>query len=396
MNFVYTTAIKKLRAMQARKKVVQGGTSASKTFGILAVLIDRAARVPKSEISVVSESIPHLRRGAIKDFAKIMQATNRWRDEGWNKTLLTYTFANGSYIEFFSADQESRLRGARRQVLYVNEANNIDWESYYQLAIRTSEEIYIDFNPTAEFWAHTEVLKDADSELIILTYKDNEALPATIVQEIEAAKEKGKASPYWQNWYRVYGEGQVGTLQGAIFTHWHQIDGIPAGAEYVGTGLDFGFTNDPTAAVDAYRYNGGVIFDEVVYDRGKFNNQVAEMLSTMRRDIIADAASPQNIAEIQIYLTGKGRIQACEKPKGHKLHAIQTLQGMPMWVTSRSVNLIKELRSYLWKTDATGASLNEPIGANDHAMDAIVYVTNEKLGKTNNGNYFIRTPKWRN
>ena len=154
MGFTYTTAIDRIRKMTARKKVIQGGTSAGKTLAILAVLIDQAAKYPKTEISVVSESIPHLRRGAIKDFAKVMQWTGRWNAERWNKTLLTYNFANGSSIEFFSADSEGRLRGARRQIVYINEANNIDFESYYQLAIRTSDAIYIDFNPTQIGRAH--------------------------------------------------------------------------------------------------------------------------------------------------------------------------------------------------------------------------------------------------
>jgi phage terminase large subunit len=132
-DFVYTTAIRKIRSMTKRKKVIQGGTSAGKTFGILPVLIDRAARTDGLEISVVSESVPHLRRGAMKDFLKVMNITGRYNDGAWNRSLLTYTFGNGSYIEFFSADQEARLRGARRHILYVNEANNIPFESYYQL-----------------------------------------------------------------------------------------------------------------------------------------------------------------------------------------------------------------------------------------------------------------------
>ncbi len=154
----------------------------------------------------------------MKDFGKVMQWTNRWRDEGWNKTLLTYTFANGSTIEFFSADQEAKLRGARRQVLYINEANNIDFEAYHQLAIRTSEAIYIDFNPVSEFWAHTEVLAEQDSELIVLTYRDNEALPATIRDDIEAAQVKAATSTYWANWWKVYGLGEVGSLQGVVLS----------------------------------------------------------------------------------------------------------------------------------------------------------------------------------
>ena len=227
MTFIRTTAINKIRAISARKKVIQGGTSAGKTFGILPVLIDLATKTERLEISVVSESIPHLRRGAMKDFIKIMMETGRYIDSGWNRSLLTYNFVNGSYIEFFSADQEGRLRGARRNILYVNEANNVPFDAYHQLAIRTSNEIYLDFNPTAQFWAHTEVLQEPDSELLILTYKDNEALPANVLQDFNNAIVKAETSDYWKNWVRVYVNGEIGSLQGVIFSNWNQCDKMP-------------------------------------------------------------------------------------------------------------------------------------------------------------------------
>src|SRR5690606_17290486 len=168
--FIYTTAIRKLRQLKKRIKIVPGGTSAGKTFGIIPILIDKAARQPGLEISIVSESIPHLRRGALKDFEKIMKATNRWIEGNYSKSLLKYTFANGSYIEFFGTDQPDKLRGARRSILYINEANNVHFEAYQQLAIRTSQEVWLDFNPTNEFWVHTELQADPDAETLILTY----------------------------------------------------------------------------------------------------------------------------------------------------------------------------------------------------------------------------------
>ena len=171
------------------------------------------------EISVVSESVPHLRKGALKDFLKIMKATGRYIDKNYNRTLLTYTFSNGSYIEFFSVDNEERVRGPRRNILYMNEANNIRFDTYHQLAIRTSHEIWIDFNPSNEFWAHEELSEkdNNDVEWLTLTYKDNEALPQTIVEELEKARTKGFYNPllpidklfneaniknqYWSNWW---------------------------------------------------------------------------------------------------------------------------------------------------------------------------------------------------
>jgi len=189
-GFCYTTAISKLRKMTKRIRGIPGGTSAGKTYGILPILIDRAARVGGLEISVVSESVPHLRKGALKDFLKIMKVTGRYDDTRYNRTLLTYTFHNGSYIEFFSADQEGKVRGPRRNILYINECNNIGFEAYNQLAIRTSDTIWLDFNPTTEFWYHTEVKQDEDLEELILTYKDNEALSPAIIKEIEKTKDK--------------------------------------------------------------------------------------------------------------------------------------------------------------------------------------------------------------
>jgi phage terminase large subunit len=390
MSFKYTTAIKRIRRMTARKKVIQGGTSAGKTYAILAVLIHIAAKA-KTEISVVSESIPHLRRGAMKDFGKVMQWTNRWRDEGWNKTLLTYTFANGSTIEFFSADQEAKLRGARRQVLYINEANNIEFEAYHQLAIRTSEAIYIDFNPVSEFWAHTEVLKEPDSELVVLTYRDNEALPATIRDDIEAAQVKAATSTYWANWWKVYGLGEVGSLQGVVFDDWQQVDGIDfAGDKLVAIGLDWGYTNDPTAVVAVYKRGSAILLHELIYQNGLTNQDIAEHLRKLgigrSWPIIADSAEPKSIEEV--HRLGFN-IHPATKGADSIRNSIDILKRQPMLVTRESTNLIKELRNYTWDTDRTGASLGVPIDRYNHAIDAVRYVALNKLSANAGGRYVI-------
>jgi phage terminase large subunit len=390
MDFKYTTAISRIRRMKARKKVIQGGTSAGKTLAILAVLIDIAAK-NKTEISVVSESIPHLRRGAIKDFAKVMQWTGRWVADRWNKTLLTYHFANGSIIEFFSADSEARLRGARRQVVYINEANNIDFESYYQLAIRTSEAIYIDFNPTHEFWAHTEVLREDDSELLILTYQDNEALPDTIRRDIELNRTKAETSAYWANWWKVYGLGQVGTLQGAIYEDFEVVEGIDVSrAKFVALGLDWGFSNDPTALVAIYRQGDCLLIQELLYSTGLTNQDIADKLRslgiTRAWEIVADSAEPKSIEEI--YRLGFN-IKPAEKGPDSVRNGIDILKRFKLQVTKDSTNLIKELRSYTWATDKEGKNTGVPIDSFNHACDAMRYVALNKLRVSNSGKYVV-------
>jgi len=390
MDFKYTTAISRIRRMTARKKVIQGGTSAGKTLAILAVLIDIAAK-NKTEISVVSESIPHLRRGAIKDFAKVMQWTGRWVADRWNKTLLTYHFANGSIIEFFSADSEARLRGARRQVVYINEANNIDFESYYQLAIRTSEAIYIDFNPTHEFWAHTEVLPEQDAELVILTYNDNEALPDTIKRDIELNRTKAETSAYWANWWKVYGLGQVGTLQGAIYEDFEVVEGIDVSrAKFVALGLDWGFSNDPTALVAIYRQGDCLLVQELLYSTGLTNQDIADKLRTLgitrAWEIVADSAEPKSIEEI--YRLGFN-IKPAEKGPDSVRNGIDILKRFKLQVTKDSTNLIKELRSYTWATDKEGKNTGVPIDSFNHACDAMRYVALNKLRVSNSGKYVV-------
>jgi phage terminase large subunit len=386
--FKRTTSINKLLKLEKRKKVIQGGTSAGKTFGILPILIDRAAKTPRLEISVVSETIPHLRRGAIKDFLKVMDWTGRFIDSNWNRTLLTYKFANGSYIEFFSAEQESKLRGARRNILYINEANNISFEAYHQLAIRTSGEIWLDFNPTAEFWAHTEVLKDNDSEHIILTYKDNEALPDTIIHDIEQAEVKAQSSSYWANWWKVYGLGQIGSLQGVVFDNWQQVAKVPTDAKLLGFGMDFGFTNDPTTLIAVYKTNNQLYFDEVLYRTNMTNLDIGNFMKSENigrpLEIVADSAEPKSIEELR--RQGFLITPAKKGPDSIKI-GIDILKREPFFVTQNSINLIKELRSYVWATDRDGKLTGNPIDHSNHAIDALRYFALNKLNNRPSGKY---------
>lgn len=389
-GFTYTTALKKLRKLKKRIKKVPGGTSAGKTFSILPILIDRAIKRPNLEISVVSESIPHLRKGALKDFLKIMKVTGRYIDAHFNRTLLTYTFANGSYIEFFSADQEDKVRGPRRNILYINECNNINFETYHQLAIRTDVEIWLDYNPTHEFWADVELKDDPDVESITLTYKDNEALAESIVREIEKARakaffnvelenifqENNIKSSYWSNWWRVYGMGLTGSLEGVVFNNWNIIDSIPIDAKLVGHGLDFGYTNDPTAIVEVYEWNNKRILNEICYRTKMVNADIASVLPK-NPITYADSAEPKSIEEIK--RCGK-IIKGVTKGRDSINFGIQVMQQQEYLVTSSSINLIKELRNYTWDTDKTGNKINKPIDNWNHAIDAVRYHEMESVG----------------
>jgi len=383
---IITTAIRKIEALKKRIKIIQGGTSAGKTYGILPILITKAATYPKTEISVVAETIPHLRRGALKDFLRIMKDTGRYFDERFNKSLLRYEFANGSYIEFFSADDSSKLRGARRDVLYINECNNVTFESYNELAIRTKKAIYLDFNPANEFWVHKELKDEQDSDFLILTYKDNEALDNSIVQQIEKNRLKAETSAYWANWWRVYGLGQIGMLEGVIFSNWKTIDILPKEANLIGIGLDFGYTNDPTAIIEIYNYNGQRIINELKYQTGMLNSDIATALPK-HVPVYADSSEPKSIEEIKRYgITIKG----VTKGKDSINYGIDVMQRNEYLVTSNSVNLIKELRAYCWDTDKAGTRLNKPIDTNNHAIDALRYHEMETLGMNSNyGKYHI-------
>lgn len=380
--FIRTTAINKILALKKFIKGIQGGTSAGKTYGILPILIDIAAK-EQNDISVVAESIPHLKRGAIKDFKKIMQSTNRWFESRWNATDFKYNFANGSTIEFFSADTDAKLRGARRDYLYMNECNNMSFHSYTELASRTKKGVYLDWNPTNEFWFHEELMNDNDVDYLVINYTHNEACPESALNFILKAKEKAKTSAYWENWYKVYGLGEIGSLQGSIF-EFTQCDEIPKQAEFISYGLDWGFTNDPTALVEVYRFNSELYVNELIYQTGLTNSDILAKMASIGVDkqhyMIADSAEPKSVEDI--YRGGYTMIKPASKGKDSIKNSIDTLLQFKINVTKSSTNLIKELRGYCWLKDKEGKTLNQPIDVNNHAIDALRYVALNRINKS--------------
>jgi phage terminase large subunit len=380
--FKETTATKKILKLNKRIRAVCGGTSASKTISILLYLIALAQSDKKPTLtSIVAESIPHLKRGAIRDFKNILQAHHYWKDANWNATDYIYTFETGSKIEFFSSDNGDKLRGARRDRLFINEANNNTLEAFNQLEVRTKEFCFLDWNPTNEFWFYSDILgKRDDIDFITLTYKDNEALDEQIVKAIEARKNN-------KGWWQVYGLGQLGEVEGKIYKGWQIIDEIPHEARLERYGLDFGYSNDPTSIVAIYKYNGGFIFDEICYQKGLSNKQIADILiNSPRALVVADSAEPKSIDELKLY--GVNILPSLKGP-GSVNKGIQFIQDQRISITKRSVNGLKEYRNYLWKTDKDGKILNVPEDTFNHFMDAIRYALDSYINIQSQGSLYV-------
>lgn len=392
-----TTALKRIEATLYEPtfyKVIQGGMSAGKTFAILTLLIGYADSYPDSLITVVGLSYPHLEAGSIRDFTKIMKEVNRWEDDRWNKSSKIYQFPNGGVIEFKSIDHMS-ARGPRRDVLFVNEANGIDYETFSELAGRTKDFVIVDFNPSAKFWAHERLVEglQSDTTFIILTYKDNEALSAREVANIESRMPKAGEEP--SNWWTVYGLGQIGSLEGNVYSGWEEgtAEEISATGKLVRYGLDFGFSNDETAMVAVYELPGqypdnstpgsdvlsgqpklGIV--EKLYRKGLLGSQYGEVMKSIGIDpnmlIVADSARPEIIAEIQ---KAGFRCIGADKNAGSVLRGIDRVAQRQIMYSG--VNLKREYLSYAWRKKRSGEVLDEPEDGNDHLMDAVRYAVDD-------------------
>ena len=365
-RFSDTTATRKVFELKKRIRAVAGGTSASKTISILVWLIDYC-QSPKNKnkvCTVTSESYPHLEGGAILDFKSIMQDRGYWDDSQWNETKHVYKFGSNT-LEFKSMDKYGKAHGPRRDVLFVNEANNLKYDIVDQLMVRTRETVWMDWNPTSEFWFYTEMLGNRDDiDFITLTYKDVECLDDVTIREIESHKNN-------KNWWRVYGLGLMGEVEGRIYGGWQIIDDIPHEARLERYGLDFGYTNDPSAIVAVYKYNNGLIFDEILYQKGLSNKDLADVILNLDRAlVICDSAEPKSIHELVVY--GLPAL-ACKKGKDSVVHGIQRIQYQKVSITKRSINMLKEYRNYMWEQDKDGKFINSPIDFNNHCLDAARY-----------------------
>lgn len=378
-NYV-TTGLKKLKRLfisDKRYLVVQGGMRSSKTYSILMLIISWCQLNPDKIATVVSMSYPHLNRGAIRDFQNIMKASEIWEPDRWNKSSKVYEFANGTTLEFISVDNMS-AHGPARDLLFINEANDMDIETARNLAYRTTGKIIIDYNPTHEFWAHTWLLKEEKdkTDFIILTYLDNEALAPTIREAIESRKPKEGEEP--SNWWVVYGLGQIGSLEGNIYAGWIESDEatIKKG-RLVRYGLDFGFSNDESGMLGLYEMEDGSLgVIELLYEKGILGSEYPQKLMSHKVEpsklIVADSARPEIIAEIK---QAGYRIIGADKNAGSVLRGIDRVSQRQILYCGK--NLKREYLSYQWRTKRSGEVLDEPQDGNDHLMDALRYAVDD-------------------
>lgn len=365
-----------------------GGTRSGKTFANLQAIFELAAQDTTATLtSVVSETFPHLKRGAIRDFPVALG--EYWNEQYWNKSESIYTLQhNGAQIEFFSADAPAKVHGPARDRLFLNEIQNIPYETARQLFIRTRGLILMDYNPTASFWGNEIVEARPDCITIHSTYKDNSHLSEEQVKEIEA--NMGDS-----NWWKVYGLGEFGTLEGVIYK-FEMADAMPLpGGLKEAWGIDFGFTHDPTAVVRVLADTGRKIayIDQRCYKTGMLNSDIADMLNDENIpryvSIWADCAEPKSIAEIA--RDTRLNIKPCVKGLDEKKRLtaqLQWMQGWKLYFTKASVDAIKEARNYTWAKDRDGRLLNQPIDNWNHAMDALRYAMFSEFAGVG-GNYNI-------
>jgi phage terminase large subunit len=366
-----TTALRKIAGLKKKIKVIQGGQGASKTYSILMLLINHASSNEGKEIFVASDELTKMRLTVIKDFKTIMKAFNIFDPTRFLGGTL-YNFPNGSFIKFIGLDKEDMGKGLRCDIMFVNEANKIKFETYRELTSRANQ-VFIDFNPNAKFWAHDEVITRSDADFIILTYKDNEYLGKQEVFEIERYKKKGYddkgeiISEYWANKWRVYGLGQEGFIDGVIFQNWKigEFDEtLP-----IMYGIDFGFKDPFTLLKVAYDASTMTIYlHEEIYKSHLSPADIIQLLNTKipNKDslILADSADPTQIRGIKndgfnIMGLGKEKI----------VIGIRHLQNWQFKVTETSQNLIRELSNYVW-LDKTG---EVPIDSENHLLDPLRY-----------------------
>ena len=365
--------------------VNQGGTSSGKTYAILQVLFSLAINA-ECTTTVVGQDIPNLKVGALRDALDIINADEAILQQlvFYNRSERVLSFRNGSIIEFNSYDNEQDAKSGKRDYLFVNEANGIPYNVFEQLSLRTRQKVFIDYNPDTSFWVHDKIIPLENTELIISDHRHNPFLTDKTRAKIEALKDKD------EDLWKVYARGRTGRIEGLVLKKWYTTSESFEDKELIGYGIDFGFTNDPTAMVEVRMQDGELWIKEQIYDTGLTNQDISNRMDVLNISrgtlIVADSAEPKSIEELRRL---RWTVDGVKKGKDSIMFGINLLRGYTINVDAGSKNLIKELEQYRWKVDKNGDSLNVPIDNYNHAIDALRYLIMHKFTKKGYGKYKI-------
>ena len=376
-----TNVFHKAYKSSTRITCLQGGTRSSKSYSLCQLFIVKALRETGKVFTICRKTLPALKGTAYRDVLELLKELGLYSEENHNKSELSYTL-NGNLIEFISVDQPQKIRGRKRNYLWLNEANEFTYEDYQQLILRTTDKVYLDYNPSDPYsWIYDKVITRDDCTFIKSTYKANPFLDKDTIAEIERLKDLDP--DYW----RGYGLGEIGSIQTMIFRKFELVDEVQG--RLVGYGLDFGFTNSPSALVAVYQSDDNLYIKEMLYEKRLTNTDLANKLKVFRIDrqseIIGDSAEPKTIEEI--YRQGFN-IKPAKKGAGIHL-GIDIMRRYKLHITKDSLNAIKEFRGYKWATDKNGDVLNTPVKVNDHLIDATRYLCLNKLSVNHSGKYYI-------
>lgn len=343
--------------------ILQGGARSGKTVNTLIWFCIKLMSEEDKILSICRASLPTIRGTILRDFKDVMLKLGAWDDNRFNQTQLTYEFGS-NLVEFISTDQPQKIRGRKRNYLYMNEANEIEKESAMQLILRTTEKTVLDFNPSDEEGWFYDWAEKPEADFYITTYKDNPFLEETLIKRIESMQQAD------DNYWRVFGLGLRGVSLHKIFTHWKPVPRFPDDCEDIVYGVDFGF-NAPSAVVKVGFKDGKIFAHEVIYEK---NLTTADLMVRMETEgifkddmLYCDAAAAESIEEL---MRGGWNANKADKDV---LEGIRKMKSMPLYVTDFSVNFMSELRGYCWKLDKNGVPLDVPVKYKDHLIDACRY-----------------------
>lgn len=371
--------------LKSNKKITieQGGTRSGKTYNILLYIIFKYCLNNKNKtITICRKTFPSVRASVMRDFIDILKRHELYREDNHNKSNSEYNL-NGNLVEFISLDQPQKVRGRKRNLLFINEANELDYEDWQQLIFRTEDKIIIDYNPSDEYhWIYDKVKDREDTDFFITTYLDNPFLESSIRAEIERLKDTDEQ--YWQ----IYGLGQIGASKSTIFT-FKEVNDIPEDVEFVSYGADAGYTNDPTTLVSVYKKDYNLYIKEHIYQTQMTTVDIHnkwKQVGIDRQTIYFDSAEPRLIDELKrMGWNVRPSIKGADSINA----GIDLLKRFKIHIHKDSHNTIQEFRNYKWQEDRSGKLLNKPVDKNNHTIDAIRYATYSVLSKPNFGRYAI-------